>query len=88
MEEGRVRIGWGVSNVKQLICSLTVSGCVCVYCLCAWMCDFMPSEEASKQVCVCVRVCVNDSERGSEHMGLCRCVRERARELCARELCA
>ena len=55
LEEGRVRIRRGVSDVKQVICSLTVGGwvrvCVCV-CLCAWMCDFMPSEEASKQVCV------------------------------------
>lgn len=34
MEEGRVRIGWGVSNVKQLICSLTVSGCGCVLFVC------------------------------------------------------
>ena len=57
LEEGRVRIRWGVSDVKQVICSLTVGGWVgvgvCVLIVCVCVCDFMPSEEASKQVCVC-----------------------------------
>jgi len=49
----RIWQGGGVGDVKQLICSLTVCGGVCVSRLCVRMCDFMPSEEASKQVCVC-----------------------------------
>ena len=51
-----MRIRWGVSDVKQVICSLTVGGWVgvgvCVLIVCVCVCDFMPSEEASKQVCV------------------------------------
>ncbi len=51
-----MRIWWGVSDVKQVICSLTVCGCVCAVCAlgCVISCQV---REASKQVCVCVCVC-------------------------------
>lgn len=52
----------GVSDVKQVICSLTVCGCVCT--ICVHRRDFMPSEGQASRC-----VCINDSER--EHTGVC-----------------
>lgn len=58
---------------------------VCVYCLCARMCDFMPSEEESKQVCVCLCLSTIVKEKVSIWDRLRTCVREHARELCVNE---
>ena len=54
------------------------------------MCDFMPSKEASKQVCVCVSVIVKDKVSIWDCLCVCVCVcacvrvcvKKQAPELC------